>query len=275
MARIRTIKPEFWHDEKVGHLSIPARLLFIGLWNLADDSGIVRGNPIYLRSQLFPYDDIKKDAIEKWVSEIEKQRMVRTFEAHLEKFIEIINFKKHQVINRPSKARVLATLTEGSLSDHGVITEHSVMEREGEVGNGNGAWNWSMERETYCGEPLSSPEPSPPSPTVISIPVLAKNGNGEREHHVTEADVAQLEATFPAVDILHELRLIRQWNMDNPTRRKTPRGVRQHISGWMAREQDRGLQRGPGSKTPQTKTYEHNAAAISQAIAELQEGVNP
>ena len=32
MPRIRTIKPEFWTDEKIIELSLPARLLFIGLW---------------------------------------------------------------------------------------------------------------------------------------------------------------------------------------------------------------------------------------------------
>ena len=39
MARIRTIKPEFWTDEKVVTLPFEARLLFIGMWNFCDDEG--------------------------------------------------------------------------------------------------------------------------------------------------------------------------------------------------------------------------------------------
>ena len=41
MARIRTIKPQFWDDLKIGRLSRDARLLYIGLWNFADDLGVV------------------------------------------------------------------------------------------------------------------------------------------------------------------------------------------------------------------------------------------
>nr|MBF6067360.1 primosomal protein [Klebsiella pneumoniae] len=37
MARIRTIKPEFWTDEDMAEVSEPACLLAIGLLNYADD----------------------------------------------------------------------------------------------------------------------------------------------------------------------------------------------------------------------------------------------
>lgn len=42
MARIRTIKPEFWEDEDIGKLPIPCRLFFIGCWNFADDYGVIK-----------------------------------------------------------------------------------------------------------------------------------------------------------------------------------------------------------------------------------------
>ncbi|STV36571.1 primosomal protein I [Klebsiella pneumoniae] len=45
MARIRTVKPEFWTDEKVVECSIPARLLFIGLFNFANDNGMPERSP--------------------------------------------------------------------------------------------------------------------------------------------------------------------------------------------------------------------------------------
>ncbi|MFK1876092.1 hypothetical protein ACIXGC_19415 [Bacteroides fragilis] len=66
MARIRTIKPEFWEDEKIGKLPIPCRLFFIGCWNFADDFGVIKGNAALLKSQIFPYDENLR------VSEIKK-----------------------------------------------------------------------------------------------------------------------------------------------------------------------------------------------------------
>ena len=54
--RIRTIKPEFWKDERLSTLSRDARLLYIALWCESDDEGRLRGNQSYLHGALFPYD---------------------------------------------------------------------------------------------------------------------------------------------------------------------------------------------------------------------------
>ena len=39
MARIRYIKPEFFDSEQVASVSLGARLLFAGLWTVADREG--------------------------------------------------------------------------------------------------------------------------------------------------------------------------------------------------------------------------------------------
>ena len=63
MARIRTIKPEFWTDEKIVELSAFARLLFIGLWNFADDAGRMEFSAKRLKMQIFPADDVDISAL--------------------------------------------------------------------------------------------------------------------------------------------------------------------------------------------------------------------
>ena len=60
MARIRTIKPEFWEDEKLVMLPLGCRLFFIGTWNFADDLGVLRYNPVLLKSRIFPLDESLK-----------------------------------------------------------------------------------------------------------------------------------------------------------------------------------------------------------------------
>ena len=45
MARIRSIKPEFWVDEKIAKLPKATALFFIALWNFADDQGIITDDP--------------------------------------------------------------------------------------------------------------------------------------------------------------------------------------------------------------------------------------
>ena len=58
MARMRTIKPEFWTDDKVVELSLLGRLLFIGLWNFADDDGYIENSPKRIKRLIFPDQDI-------------------------------------------------------------------------------------------------------------------------------------------------------------------------------------------------------------------------
>lgn len=58
MAKIRGIKPEFWTDDDIVELSIPARLLFIGLWNHACDNGHLQDKSKQIKMRIFPGDDV-------------------------------------------------------------------------------------------------------------------------------------------------------------------------------------------------------------------------
>jgi len=63
MPKIRGIKPEFWTDEDIVDLSLPARLLFIGLWNLACDNGHVTDKPKQIKMRILPADDVDVDLL--------------------------------------------------------------------------------------------------------------------------------------------------------------------------------------------------------------------
>jgi hypothetical protein len=71
---------------------------------------------------------------------------------------------------------------------------------------------------------------------VISIPLIKKDG----EFHITREMINEWEDTFPRVDILQALKHIRQWNKDNPNKRKTLRGIRSHITTWLNKAQNKG-----------------------------------
>lgn len=107
MARIRTIKPDFWEDEKIGLLSHGARLLFLGCLNLSDDEGLLRWNEMYLGSSIFTYDDIKSETIQKWMSEIVSQDLVFSYKGGQTKqsLGWIVNFHKHQRVDKPQPSK--------------------------------------------------------------------------------------------------------------------------------------------------------------------------
>lgn len=102
MPRIRTVKPEFWADEKLAGLSRDARLLFIGLFNFADDAGRMRGSPMLIRAQVFPYDtDIDSESL---LRVLDEASLIARYEVAGESYIWIRNFTKHQKIDRPSES---------------------------------------------------------------------------------------------------------------------------------------------------------------------------
>lgn len=104
MARIRSIKPEFPHDETLGRVSRDARLLFILLWTCADDAGRSRASGAYLRGQLFPFDeDITGADVEGWLKELEDAGRVRSYRINAESYCVVTNWARHQRVDNASR----------------------------------------------------------------------------------------------------------------------------------------------------------------------------
>lgn len=70
MARARVVKPEFFGDVVLAEVSVWARLLYIGLWQLMDRRGIMEYHPKTVKKDVFPYDDVTTAQIEAWVGEL-------------------------------------------------------------------------------------------------------------------------------------------------------------------------------------------------------------
>lgn len=96
MARIRTIKPEFWTSEKIVELSIEARLLFIGMWNFADDHGNMSASSKRMKMQIFPADNVDIDSC---LLEILQGGFISYYEVEGKKYLHINGFTKHQKVN--------------------------------------------------------------------------------------------------------------------------------------------------------------------------------
>lgn len=106
MARIRTIKPEFPQSESIGNLSREARLLFILLWTIVDDSGRARAASRMLASLLYPYDADAPTFIEGWLKELEDDGLIRRYEIDGSNYLDIPKWLKHQKIDKPSKSKI-------------------------------------------------------------------------------------------------------------------------------------------------------------------------
>lgn len=166
--RIRTIKPEFWGSENVSHLARDARLVFIGLWSLADDAGRFRADPRYVAGQLLAYDQDGLDVVSRALASLRDGGFVVLYEVRGSHYGAITGWGEHQKIDRPSKSR----LPEPPESPLANPREDSTKAREAsceEQGSGNREGN----REQGAGKPSAAERPAglarieaPTTPTV-------------------------------------------------------------------------------------------------------------
>lgn len=105
MARIRTIKPEFWESESIAKLSFKARLLFICIWNNADDKGRFRWNATYLLNKAFMYDNLNNEEGNLLMNELVASDLVVPYESGNCSYAYVKNWVKHQTINRPQPSK--------------------------------------------------------------------------------------------------------------------------------------------------------------------------
>lgn len=217
MARIRTVKPDFWADEKVASLPRDARLLFLGLFNFADDEGRLRGNPLLIRSQIFPYDsDVDSESLLRMLAECS---LIVRYEVQSESYLWICNFNKHQKIDKPSKSALPpppSVLTKDSHSVRGVVVESSTGEGNGKEGKGSGN-----------GVGLGVQQAAPPSDFQAFVstewPDIRKPDDFERR--ATEA--------YPALNLLAEAKKAKGYEVANPRKAKTNHG--QFFWRWLGR----------------------------------------
>lgn len=82
--------------------------------------------------------------------------------------------------------------------------------------------------------------------------------NDGSDFEVTQDLVAELSPLYPNVDVLQALRAMKGWLIGNQKRRKTRRGIKAFITGWLSREQDKPKAAGAAyeqGQAPQPRSY--------------------
>lgn len=93
MARARNIKPGFFQNDELGELQPIARLLFIGLWTIADFKGCLEFRPKRIKAQILPYDDCD---IESLAFNLDHSGFISIYSVAGQRYLKIINFERHQ-----------------------------------------------------------------------------------------------------------------------------------------------------------------------------------
>lgn len=144
MARIRTIKPDFFrHEELVKaekESGLPLRLAFAGLWTVSDREGLFKWKPSEIKLDIFPYEEVDMPKI---LEALRYYGFIIQYETDGKVYGFIPTFKDHQVINNreaPSKLPK-PRVTEQS------VTRHGLAQGEGKGREGN---TYTRVTESLC-----------------------------------------------------------------------------------------------------------------------------
>jgi hypothetical protein len=100
MARTRMFNPSFFLNEDLAGLDATTRLLFIGLWCLADREGRLEDRPHKIRVQIFPYE---KPDVDAFLSDLARAGFIQRYRADGGDYIQVTNFLKYQKVHPREK----------------------------------------------------------------------------------------------------------------------------------------------------------------------------
>lgn len=243
MPRSRNIKHGFFTNDDLAQNDPLGRLLFVGLWTLADYKGDLKWKTRRIKAQLLPYDDCD---VEKLAINLDKSGFIRFYSDGDEIFVRVLNFDKHQNPHKNEKAK-------GSDVPEYSETLRQAIDLKGLTINRDKS---GLKREDSTSDPADScsliPDPgnlipdSKHSSTELATPDAVyyiptnKYGTQGESYPVTEDDLANWAELYPAVNLQSEIRKIIGWSQSNVGKRKTLKGMPKFINSWLSRAQDKG-----------------------------------
>ena len=275
MARTRSIKPSFFKNEYLAECEPMARLLFVGLWTLADSQGRMEFRPLRIKAELFPYDNCDILGLLKQLAD---RGFVRAYESGDVKVLEIPTFGEHQRCHPDERDEGLPPPDESAKTI--VFPEQNAKPGNPTLEPGNPPASCAFNPLILL--PSSSAAPSTPQRRRCSKPADPLRWSAESGWEgITDADRAEWSQAYPAADLPVELAKATQWLKANPKKARKSNWRRWLTTVWLSKCQDKGgTHREPGRRPddkPPPKVWKdeyrpapyrrpHEVAALASAV---------
>ena len=223
----RLLKEGIRTSKKINSLSDFEFRTWAYLITYVDDYGRGSADPELLKGFVFPRrKEVREQDIRKALAALERTGSILLYDVAGEPYFCFPNWSEHQRIQtKKSKypAPADCDMSRWLTVIHGDSPPES---------------NPNPNPESESNPKEGGGEPQAASPPVVSIPL-----NDGTEFSVSQEQCQEWAGVYPAVNVIQQLREMREWCLNNPAKRKTARGVRGFITRWLAKEQDRGGQK--------------------------------
>lgn len=235
--RSRNIKPGFFKNEYLAECPFEARLLYAGLWCIADREGRLEYRPKRIRAELFPFDEVD---VETLVQVLCKYGFVRMYTVGGEAFLDIPAFLRNQNPHVNEKPSDIEPYERRDICSENADSSASTVQAPCE--HNSDVVQVGLIPDSCNLNPDSLPEAkAPASPPVILLPTNRK----DIEYHVTVKLFDEMRELYPGVDAMYEFKRMRGWLLANNKKRKTVSGMPRFINSWLSREQDKNRDSAP------------------------------
>lgn len=205
MARARLLKPGFFENEHLAELPFEARLLFAGLWTIADRRGRLEDRPKRIKAVIFPYDEGL--LIDDFLAQLATAGFIERYQVNGQNFIWIPTFETHQRpnINEPESVLPPSPNEQGSPNDQPMIDHRGIKLSESKSGSKSKSKSGDGSGSTGGAPDGDGPLPFEPSADELAEP------DPEPPKQRRRPDVSDVEPLLPelceqfdTVDVMYE-----------------------------------------------------------------------
>jgi len=273
----RLLREGILDSEAVCSLKWDAEVFYRRLMSVVDDFGRFDGRPSVLRGRLYPLqiDKVREADITRWIAECEKAGLIALYSVVGKPYILFRKLgsprsKESKWPPPPAGAESVGQHASENVCAQTHADENGcaqVLSDAPYSGSGSGTGS-------NAGAGAMKSGPAPPAVVVLSFPTDGEPSSWD----LTAAHVAEWERLYPSLDILAECRKALAWVEAAADRRKTARGMKKFIVGWLGRATERGgVRRGqtpspPAAKPSPTDDFWERKKAEAAAARAAQEG---
>lgn len=244
--RSRNLKPGFFKNEDLLEIEPLGRLLFQGLWCMADRDGRLEDRPKKIKIEVLPCDNCNVD---KLLEILDKKGFILRYKISNIKFIQILNFKKHQ---SPHMKEQNSIIPEPTPDMYGACMVHVP--------------------EINDASPSDILIPDSPYPHSLnpSLNTFVESRKKNKSHkvifdyiknqfqNIPPEIIEKWQSIYPVINIQFEIGKAEAWVIANPKNKKS--NWMRFLVNWMTRAQD---------KAPRKESNEISGKTADQIKAEL------
>lgn len=219
-------------SEAVNRLTAPEEVFYRRLMSVVDDFGRFDGRAAILKGRLFALKpEVRETDISRWIAACEKAGLIALYLVAGKPYILFHKLgeprAKHSKYPPPSDQLEALRADVNTCAQTQADVPYSYSDSDA----------YSDASSPYSPEPGNPAAVQDTRKPMLVFPCV---GSGEAGWPLYAEKVSEWATTYPGIDINAEVRKAYQWIIDNPTRRKTARGMTKYLNGWLERAQNRG-----------------------------------